>query len=377
MDHALKRTKIIDTYHGQTSGIFTCSEHLAGLDPSQGTETCTVVETMFSYEVLFSVFGNADDAERVEQLAYNALPASMTSDQWAHVYLQQQNQINSMHCDPHVYVTDGADSNIYGLEPNYGCCTVNFPQGWPKFVSHMYQRTQDNGLAAVLYGPSTVNTNIGGKKVTIELVTDYPFGETLNFTVNSDVSFPFHLRVPSWAKNPVVQVGTGNPIPVTPGQFYIVNCQQGTTNINARFSASVQISRRLNNAVAVSRGPLVYALQMGTQWKQTVHHAFQSYDYVVMPTTPWNYALEIDQTNPANSFSFVQGPVGSIPFSSDGAPVKLLVKGRRVPQWGVSANAAAVPPTSPVTSSSPSENLVLIPNGATQLRIVEFPYINV
>jgi len=335
------------------------------------------VETMFSYEVLFSVFGNIDDAERVERLAYNALPASMTPDQWAHVYLQQQNQINSMHCDPHVYVTDGPDSNIYGLEPNYGCCTVNFPQGWPKFITHMYQRTQDGGLAAVLYGPSSVNTNIGGKKVTIDLETDYPFGETLNFTVNADTRFPFHIRVPTWAVNPVVQIGTGSPVPVTPGQFYIVTCEQGRTNINAVFSASVKISHTYNNAVSVSRGALVYALQMGTQWKQTDHHAFQSYDWVIMPTTPWNYALEINQANPDNSFSFVQTPVGPLPFSSDGAPVKLLVKGRRVPQWTSSANAASIPPMSPVTSTSPTENLVLIPNGATQLRIVTFPFINV
>jgi hypothetical protein len=28
-----------------------CDEHLAGSHPSRGTELCTVVETMFSYEV--------------------------------------------------------------------------------------------------------------------------------------------------------------------------------------------------------------------------------------------------------------------------------------------------------------------------------------
>ena len=40
----------LDKYHGLPNGMFSCDEHLAGLNPSQGTELCTVVETMFSLE---------------------------------------------------------------------------------------------------------------------------------------------------------------------------------------------------------------------------------------------------------------------------------------------------------------------------------------
>ena len=36
--------KTLDKYHGQATGMFTCDEHLAGRNPSQGTELCTVVE---------------------------------------------------------------------------------------------------------------------------------------------------------------------------------------------------------------------------------------------------------------------------------------------------------------------------------------------
>ena len=43
--------EILDRYHGQPTGIFTCDEHLAGRSPSQGTELCTVVEAMYSLEV--------------------------------------------------------------------------------------------------------------------------------------------------------------------------------------------------------------------------------------------------------------------------------------------------------------------------------------
>jgi len=50
---------------------------------------------------------------------------------WAHQYLQQSNNVFDDHCNPHVWWNDGPDSNIYGLEPNYGCCTANYHQGYP------------------------------------------------------------------------------------------------------------------------------------------------------------------------------------------------------------------------------------------------------
>lgn len=52
-----------------------------------GAETCTVVETMFSFSSMFSAFGDIVFTEKLEKLAFNALPASLTADMWAHVYL--------------------------------------------------------------------------------------------------------------------------------------------------------------------------------------------------------------------------------------------------------------------------------------------------
>ena len=63
----------------------------------------------------------------------------------------------------HVYVNNGADSNLYGLEPNFGCCTANMHQGWPKFVSHLWMKTADGGLAAIAYAPCVIETKIQGQ----------------------------------------------------------------------------------------------------------------------------------------------------------------------------------------------------------------------
>ena len=45
-------------YHGLPNGMFSCDEHLAGRDPSHGSELCTVVESMFSLERALAITGD-------------------------------------------------------------------------------------------------------------------------------------------------------------------------------------------------------------------------------------------------------------------------------------------------------------------------------
>lgn len=60
-------------------GIFGCDEHLAGTMPSRGSELCTVVETMFSYDIAFQILGNSSYADHTEKIALNALQATLFS----------------------------------------------------------------------------------------------------------------------------------------------------------------------------------------------------------------------------------------------------------------------------------------------------------
>ena len=54
---ASKMIAALDKYHGLPNGMFSCDEHLAGPDPSQGSELCTVVEYMFSLEHALAITG--------------------------------------------------------------------------------------------------------------------------------------------------------------------------------------------------------------------------------------------------------------------------------------------------------------------------------
>ncbi|MGA2538957.1 MAG: beta-L-arabinofuranosidase domain-containing protein [Terracidiphilus sp.] len=79
----------LDKYHGLPNGMFSCDEHLAGPDPSQGSELCTVVESMYSLERSLAIVGDPALGDRLEKLAFNALPGTLTDDMWAHQYNQE------------------------------------------------------------------------------------------------------------------------------------------------------------------------------------------------------------------------------------------------------------------------------------------------
>ena len=182
----LKMIAELDKYHGLPNGMFSCDEHLAGPDPSQGSELCTVVEYMFSLEHVAGHHRRPGSlGDRLEKLAFNALPGTFTDDMWAHQYNQEPNQVEcSLHHKP--WTTDGPESNLYGLEPNFGCCTANFHQGWPKFANSLFMLSgaqdsdADDGLVAAAYAPCEVRTVLRGTPVHVVEETDYPFQVRLN-----------------------------------------------------------------------------------------------------------------------------------------------------------------------------------------------------
>jgi hypothetical protein len=354
----------LDRYHGQPNGIFSSDEHLAGRDPSQGTELCTVVEAMFSLEQDIAILGDAALGDRLERIAYNALPATLSKDLWAHQYDQQANQVMCSISNRR-WATNGPESNIFGLEPNFGCCTANMHQGWPKLASSLWMAAPDNGLAAIAYGPSEVTAN----GVTIEENTDYPFRGTVQLTVKlaKPAVFPLVLRIPGWATGATVAVNGEQQPNVKPGEFFRVSRSwKSGDRVELRFPMTIRTSTWYNNSIAVERGPLVYSLKIGESWNK-IKQTGPASDWEVYPATPWNYALV------TGSWQVAEKPIAKQPFDALSSPIEISAKARRVPQWTLVDDSPGPIPMSPVTTKRPEETVTLVPYGAAKLRITAFP----
>jgi hypothetical protein len=113
---------------------------------------------------------------------------------WAHNYIHQTNQPfgDELDTDDNPWFNVNNYGLAYGLEPNYvsspleltvasisvsltdqcsikPCCTVNHPQGLPKFIAQAYGRHGDDGLVHALLGPARVQTQVQGSDVSGEL----------------------------------------------------------------------------------------------------------------------------------------------------------------------------------------------------------------
>ena len=378
---ALRALPELDRYHGEANGLFSGDECLAGKSPSQGTELCAIVETMFSLENSLSVLGEVSMADRLEKIAFNALPAAIAPDYWTHQYVEQANQAACVFDPNPVYSTNSGVANLFGLEPQFGCCTANFHQGWPKFVSHLWMGTPDGGLAAVVYAPSVVETTVSGVPVNVELVTDYPFNDNLTFKVTTTqaVEFPLYFRVPEWTEGAVLTLPDGSKENLKAGSFRkVLRRWNGTETLQLNLPMSFKVRRGYQDSVSVERGPLVFSLGLKELWKGFRPFRFEpkgggKKDYMLLPQSPWNYALTLDPQSPDKSLTFQAGPLKGDPFTLEGAPVKVSVEGRRMESWAFVQGAAEPPPQSPVESSSPLEELTLVPYGSTRLRMTEFP----
>jgi uncharacterized protein len=364
----------LDNHHGIPNGMFSADEHLAGKNPSQGIELCAVVEQMFSLEQSIAILGDAAFGDRLEKVAFNALPATFTDDMWAHQYDQQPNQIRcSVAQRP--WTTNGPESNIFGLDPNFGCCTANMHQGWPKLTSHLWMATPNGGIAAVVYAPCEVNTKIRKVRLRIEEKTEYPFDENVLLKIQPDVEleFPLYLRVPGWAVEASIRVNGNTVESVRSGSFAVLRRRwKAGDQVELHFPMRPMVTRGYHNSVVIERGPIVYSLDISTEWRKLKSRGMTS-DWEAHPRSAWNYALDTKQNVVERSIKWEGSGRDTGVFSEQGAPMRLEVKGRKLPEWREENGCTGELPESPTVSSEALETLTLVPYSAAKLRITAFP----
>jgi hypothetical protein len=161
---AHERMETLKRSYGVATGLTCADEFLCNMptmpehcrkSPSRGTELCAIVESMFSFNEMFSIHGDVLFADRAERIAFNALPGAWASpsggEMWSHQGFSAVNQVkalNTSHRDNGPLVNGSVVHHIHDYGdpfPNEesflggpgsmaDCCTANNGQGWPKLA---------------------------------------------------------------------------------------------------------------------------------------------------------------------------------------------------------------------------------------------------
>ena len=364
-DNAEHLRSVLDKYNGTVYESFTGDECLSGLSAIQGTELCAIVEQMYSYELLYEYSGDTKWLERLEVLAFNALPAAISEDMWTHQYDQLSNQISCQrfHGTP-IFGTNGEDAHLFGLEPHFGCCTANFNQGWPKFTLSAFMHSGDTIINSVML-PSELNTD----GICITLQTEYPFKNLAQYTISSQKDFNFVIRIPSFAKNIKINGKDFDADEIS------LDIKSGRSEILVEFETAPYFKSCSNGLNAVKCGSLIFSLPiqykkvMYEYEKNAVERKFPYCDYELIPESDWNYAFS------SYDVSLKTKDVSSVPFSNSNPPVVVKAALQKI-DWGFEERFDTVCAKTPHSTEPISNevNVELIPYGCAKLRMTEMPF---
>lgn len=371
-NHAEELWQFLDKYNGTAVGTFTGDECLSGVANNQGTELCSVVELMYSCELLYAITGDAIWAERLEKAAFNALPATISDDMWTHQYVQQVNQIA---CETFpgkpFFRTNSEEAHIFGLQPHYGCCTANHNQGWPKLAMSVFLKS-NKGILCSLMLPASLDTTINDVRVTVKNETDYPFRHSCKYTITADepVAFELKVRIPSWAKSVKVN---GKKVE-TFGYYCIEKEWKGSEAISVEVEDVPHFVERPYDLQTVEYGPLVFALPIETEYKmheyekKGIERKFPYCDYELSPKSEWRYGFASEQ------FEVCHYEGDEIPFSSKAPRIGIKANLSRV-DWEFADGYDTVADKVPVSHVAVGEKEVkgLVPYGCAKLRMTEMP----
>lgn len=366
--------KLLDQYNGTAVAIFTGDECLSGIGNNRGTELCSVVELMYSCEILYAITKNPVWAERLEKVAFNALPATLSDDMWTHQYDQMVNQIACMKFPGKSFFrTNNEEAHMFGLEPNFGCCTANMGQGWPKLAMSVFMKDRDT-IEAVMMLPAVLQTTFQETAVTVTIDTQYPLRFSAVYTVASEqpTEFELKIRIPGWAKK--VRIN-GCEIECS-GYYSMKKIWDGTEKISVEVEDVPHFVERPFELRTVEYGPLVFSLPLQCEYhmheyvRNAVERKYPYCDYELELKSEWRYGF-------ADTVLEVCEEEGDeIPFSSQNPAISIKANFNQV-EWDYADGYNTVAEKYPASTVplSDRQEMKMVPYGCAKLRMTEMPVV--
>jgi DUF1680 family protein len=389
----------IFSHHMLIDGVPSTTEDYRGTGPLDGHETCDITDHTWSWGYLLMATGDAVWGDRIERACFNAGLGAVKKDWTAVQYFSCPNQVIATQDSCHVAFPEW-NKGWMAYRPNPGhdvaCCGGNVHRFLPNYVIRMWMTDREGGLAAVLYGASTVRAKVGARRHAVEIVqeTDYPFGEEIIFTIRTSapVTFPLSLRIPGWCRAPQVAVNdnTLSAVLKRKGWIRLERTFRPGDRVTLRLPMHTTVTYwpngRAHDGIGLEHGPLVYALPVKETWVSTITPKWSTADFPEWDATPavsWNYGIAAAESRLASQAQLQRLPVTADPWVDP--PLRLTVPLKKIPGWELRADPRhpdrrQTPPLpeiddemSKALATAPVEQVTLVPYGATHLRLTILP----
>lgn len=380
---ALAAQQRIFDHHILVDGIPSTTEYFRTTTSTDSHETCDITDHTWTWGYLLKATGDGVWADRIEKACFNAGMGAIRKDWKGVQYFSCPNQVLATMTSNHNVLKRGNFWMAYQPNPGWAtaCCGGNVHRLFPNYAIRMWMAAPDGGLAAVLYGASTVEVRVGKHREKVKIVqeTNYPFDEEIRFTVQSDgpVEFPLHLRIPAWCADPRIGVN-GKHLAISERNRGFVTLKRryrpGDT-VTLHLPMEVKKVASPQDGVAYECGPLVYSHAIEAEHSNQVEPKWSTVNYPTWITTPkanWNYGVP-EQAMP----ELIRTAAGADPWAVP--PSYIEVEAQRVEAWVLSPPAIAggdgLTPGLPENRATTGErtSIRLVPLGSTELRVTIFP----
>ena len=233
-------------------------------------ETCAAIAQVYLNYRLFLLHGDSKYYDALERSLYNGVISGISIDGGKFFY---PNPLQSM--------------GQHQRQPWFGCacCPSNAARFIPSLPQYIYA-VKDNNLYVNLFNGNTTTVKVGGKAVTLEQVTDYPWNGDVTMNIKKAAGkFALNIRIPGWVKGEVVPSnlytyadgkslgysvkvnGQNVESKLVNGYFVIDRKWKKGDKVSVHFDMEPRIVRANGKVAAdkgrisVERGPLVYCAE--------------------------------------------------------------------------------------------------------------------